>query len=96
MPDALWALAACLLIEAFLAPVARIVRMCRYRYLIQPPKVEDSLGSIDEQGRGAEGRGGCLGCSRHPDAKPGDRHNAKCLKCGREVYLATFFVSDRS
>jgi hypothetical protein len=52
--DALWALAACLLIEAFLAPVARIVCMCRYRVKL-PPK--DGLGSTDEQGAGAEWRG---------------------------------------
>ena len=54
--DALWALAACLLIEAFLAPVARII--CVLRYRIQFQKAEDSLGSTDEQGAGAEWRGG--------------------------------------
>ncbi len=41
--DALWALAACLLIEAFLAPVARIVCCLRYRIQIeQPPRNADS------------------------------------------------------
>ena len=54
--DALWALAACLLIEAFFAPVARIVCMCRYRVIIQ--RAEESLGSPVGEGVDNSGRGG--------------------------------------
>jgi hypothetical protein len=35
--DALWAFAACLIIEALFGPVARIVCMMRYRVLVKDP-----------------------------------------------------------
>lgn len=40
--DALWALAACLLIEAFFAPVARIICVCRYHIQFRRQFSEDT------------------------------------------------------
>ncbi len=36
----------------------------------------------------------CPNCSHQPDAKPLSRDNARCLDCGRWVYLDRYYVAD--
>jgi hypothetical protein len=74
------------------------LKECAYQLAVmneQNQSFDESLGSTVSPDSVSALREKCHNCSHHPDAKPGSQDNAKCLYCGRAVYLATFYVMDR-